>query len=351
MKRIVLVILGILLVGCQLEPLSVEVKIMSPSTFEIGDGVIDLKISGGKPPYKIQLNGKEVSEVIGNLNAGVYDLIVFDAKKQVHTESITMIDPLHVEYQKVDVAEAFGDTGSISLDIKGGEAPYKITMNGSVVSDTITQLSSNLYEVTVEDKMNRSQVIKVDILEPTEAVINDQEGHEYNVVKIDQQWWMANNLKVTQDIDGNPITYLKFNGDNTLSKKYGYLYTYDVAMLPLIDGWRLPTDDEFKSLERFLGMSEEDIKKINSSERGHNISFKLLPEGDTGFNAELSGYYAPEHGFNGMKQGVAYMTSAIYESDTKKDHVIVRTIMKDDGRIYCYPDPKTWAFYVRLIKD
>ena len=51
-------------------------------------------------------------------------------------------------------------------------------------------------------------------------------------------------------------------------KKYGRLYTWEEAMQAgdLVAGWHLPTDEEWKTLEKHLGMSAADADKLGWSD-------------------------------------------------------------------------------------
>ena len=43
------------------------------------------------------------------------------------------------------------------------------------------------------------------------------------------------------------------------AEKYGLLYTYDAALKALPDGWRLPTDEDWKKLETELYMDGDEL--------------------------------------------------------------------------------------------
>lgn len=64
------------------------------------------------------------------------------------------------------------------------------------------------------------------------------------------------------------------------TKTYGYLYTYDAAKAAIPEGWRLPSDEDWKKLERALGMSDEEIEKQDVW-RGERQA-ALLKEGEEG---------------------------------------------------------------------
>ena len=130
------------------------------------------------------------------------------------------------------------------------------------------------------------------------GTVVDIEGNSYKTIKIGNQWWMAENLKVKKFRNGNSIpdvtddslwqnntSALCLYQNNTTSP--GLLYNWfavtDTGNIAPT-GWHIPTDEEWKELERYIGMSDgaEDI----SGWRGTNEADKLkaaAPEGWTQF--------------------------------------------------------------------
>ena len=70
-------------------------------------------------------------------------------------------------------------------------------------------------------------------------------------------------------------------------RRYGRLYTWESAQRAcqsLGDGWRLPTDDEWRQLaKRYGGVSDD------SADKGRAAFMALLSGGTSGFNAVLGG--------------------------------------------------------------
>ena len=166
--------------------------------------------------------------------------------------------------------------------------------------------------------------------------IKDIDGNMYKTVVIGDLEWMAENLKVTHYRNGNPIptgysgaewvaltsgayavypygqTSGKVSSEAEMIAKYGLLYNgYAVVAQEGLapEGWRVATDEDYKKLERFAGMSENEIAREgpSASNRGSvdSIAYKLRskdwqatpPSTDEfGFNALPAGYrqgYSP----------------------------------------------------------
>ena len=82
-----------------------------------------------------------------------------------------------------------------------------------------------------------------------------------------------------------------YNNDSSqYAEKYGRLYTWQAASeaCPSTDGWHLPSDEEWKVLEKYIGMdsSELDI----AGYRGDSIAAKIKEGGKTGLNLTYGGY-------------------------------------------------------------
>jgi uncharacterized protein (TIGR02145 family) len=112
---------------------------------------------------------------------------------------------------------------------------------------------------------------------PEIAYISDIDGNLYNTVTIGDQSWMAENLKTTKYNDGTNIPLianssnwanLTFgaycwygNMEDPYKNIYGAFYNWYAVNTGKLcpTGWHIPSDDEWKTLEQYLGMSQSDI--------------------------------------------------------------------------------------------
>ncbi|MEN8204292.1 MAG: fibrobacter succinogenes major paralogous domain-containing protein [Bacteroidota bacterium] len=178
--------------------------------------------------------------------------------------------------------------------------------------------------------------------------LTDMDGNRYRTVRIGEQIWMAENLRITKLPDGeaipevesfsesNPIAYRWINDDDITTKVYGPFYTWNAAVnghegsnlnpsgvqgvCP--EGWHLPSDAEWKELEIYLGMSEAEADETGL--RGDGMGGKLKETGtrswkspNTGASNE-SGFTAIPDGLNyngyGQQSGVTFWTSSTQSS-------------------------------------
>jgi uncharacterized protein (TIGR02145 family) len=136
---------------------------------------------------------------------------------------------------------------------------------------------------------------------PTIEKISDIDGNSYKTIVIGNQEWMTENLKTTKLNDGNPIPIITnrvnwnylispalcwYNNDaSTYKNEFGALYNwYAVGSNKLCPaGWHVPTLDEWKTLESFLGgsnMSGTMLKSAAPRWDGTNSSgFSAVPGG------------------------------------------------------------------------
>lgn len=97
----------------------------------------------------------------------------------------------------------------------------------------------------------------------------------------DGKRWMTLNLNV------NIVPSYCYEDAELNCRQYGRLYTWDSAQRAcqsLGDGWRLPTDDEWRAMAKHYGGVSED-----SDDRGKAAYKALLTGGNSGFNALLGG--------------------------------------------------------------
>jgi uncharacterized protein (TIGR02145 family) len=91
----------------------------------------------------------------------------------------------------------------------------------------------------------------------------------------------------THNLDVNTMPSYCYEDVELHCRRYGRLYTWESARRvcqSLGDGWRLPTDDEWRQMAKHYGGVSED-----SDDRGKAAYKALLAGGSSGFNALLGG--------------------------------------------------------------
>lgn len=221
--------------------------------------------------------------------------------------------------------------------------------------------------------------------------LTDYDGNIYEIVKIGDQIWMAENLKTTHYSDGTAITlvenqmdwdaltetdkaYCYYDNSSTNKDAYGTLYTWAAAMngaassnvvpsgvqgaCPI--GWHLPSDDEWKELEIYLGMSQVDADAggIRGTNEGSKLAgnVSLWQNGTLNSDPEFgqSNFLALPSGSRNYAGEFHYLYSHTYFwSATELDitNAWCRSIAYNYSEIARYQTSKSGGFSIRCIKD
>lgn len=115
----------------------------------------------------------------------------------------------------------------------------------------------------------------------TNEFFDTRDGTTYQAIELGSQVWMAENLRY--EIGISPC----YEMDESNCSIYGRLYTFAEAANVCPDGWHLPTDEEWQTLETHLGM---DADKLSNNEwRGTDQGTQLKEGGGSGFRAKMAG--------------------------------------------------------------
>ena len=202
----------------------------------------------------------------------------------------------------------------------------------------------------------------------TPARVSDFDGTEYETVKIGNQLWMAENLKVTHYLNGDPIetttpatlnmaaesapAYMwSYQGIDANLSDYGELYTWYVIsdqdqVCP--DGWHIPSDNEWTTLETVLGGYLNAGSYLKEAGNDHWI----LPYNQDANNIScftaLPGGHRDETGSFNLIYNEGYWWSATASETTKAWARKMNTSSSEVSRIGV---DKKWGVSVRCVKD
>jgi uncharacterized protein (TIGR02145 family) len=198
----------------------------------------------------------------------------------------------------VDVSGISVSVGArqVSTDPSG---EYRIE-NVSKGSYTITPTKTGMVfdPLSKNVMVDQGDVENVDFVAKRESsgeTVTDIDGNVYETIKIGDQVWMLENLKTTKYNDGTPIPnptidndwaaatgggYCWYQNDESANKTtYGALYNWYAVNTGKLapEGWHVPSDEEWKTLEMTLGMSRKSADSTNS--RGTDVGGKLKEAG------------------------------------------------------------------------
>ncbi len=130
-------------------------------------------------------------------------------------------------------------------------------------------------------------------------LVDKRDGQKYTTIKIENQWWMAQNLNFKlserQRIEGNEILdeigleTQEYPESERMEDIYGQFYTWQEACEVCPEGWKLPSKTDWEELFENVGGKEIAAAKLASHSELWAKSFnkKIKP---VGFNIEPAGY-------------------------------------------------------------
>ena len=148
------------------------------------------------------------------------------------------------------------------------------------------------------------------------------------------------------------------NGDYSLVN--GFLYTYEAAQKVVPEGWRLPTDEDWKKLETNLGMNDKELDVLDEW-RDAEIG-RLLKDERTGFNPAYGGakVYGQFNSFGRYPELYPYInkgtnayfwSSSTFQQNDSTQVAIIRSLSQWDDRILRGTSNLQAAYSIRCIKE
>lgn len=242
--------------------------------------------------------------------------------------------------------------------------------------DTDLSLGYYIYRVFAYTQWNRSATpdsVPMHIIE--RGTVMDIDSNIYRTVKIGDQWWMAENLRVTRYSNGddielghNPIAWggltngaYAFPEDNwEYQYTYGLLYNWFAAsdsrgIAP--EGWHVPTSDDWLQLEVYFGFpfdrtvwywrGEEynlggNLKAVMGWQPPNSGAIDAVE-----FNALPAGYRSSNAAYGHFTSIAFYWTST--SESTPEAHF--RQLEHDQLGIYHYYASKNRGYSIRCVKD
>jgi len=222
---------------------------------------------------------------------------------------------------------------------------------------------------------NNSTTTILGTVEIINNYVTDNEGNAYKTIQIGNQNWMAENLNL-----GTMINGMESQTDNATIEKYCYdndpancdifggLYQWDEMMQYVTTegtqgvcptGWHLPSDDEIKTLEMTLGMTqaEADMAGIRGTDQGSQLAGNesLWTNGALDQNAAFgnSGFAAPAGGYRNSSGLFLNQSFDAYfrSSSGSGDNAWLRDLQYSSPKVYRRDLSKSFGFSVRCVQD
>ena len=217
-------------------------------------------------------------------------------------------------------------------------------------------------ETYIADQEPRLEVTEDEPISNIILKLSDIDGNSYSIVKIGDQFWMAENLKTTKYNDGSKIPLISdynawsrlispgfcwyFNEAETYKADYGALYNgYTISTGKLCPkGWHVPSAQEWQTLINYTGGKEVGgkLKGIGNEhwmspnkDATNAVGYAALPGGSRGsrgsfFDDGLRGYWWSSTDFdndNLWYSSMGYSSNEVENNfDEKKSGLSVRCI-------------------------
>lgn len=201
-----------------------------------------------------------------------------------------------------------------------------------------------------------------DVTPTTTGTFTDpRDNYEYHWVRIGGLDWMTENSHYDLGNENKCKFYITYEADQArdytdhTSKKYGFLYTLEGAKEAAPEGWRVPTDADWQTLEQALGMSEA---QAEAREWRGTTQADLMRQKDTGtmLGLQMAGYFT-EHTIMGTS-GYRFMASYGFfwtqtkDPDKDGEYYFYRKLAYNSGRVYRQSMETTAQMLsVRFVRD
>ncbi|MDP4222586.1 MAG: fibrobacter succinogenes major paralogous domain-containing protein [Bacteroidota bacterium] len=194
--------------------------------------------------------------------------------------------------------------------------------------------------------------------------VTDRDGNTYAVVRIGTQLWTGENLKTTTLNDGTSIAYVTGNtawsnlttpgycwyNNNEIPNKttYGALYNwYTVSSGKLCpSGWHVSTDDEWLTMENYLGGASPAGGKLKETGVSHWLSPNTGATNESGFTALPGGWRLGTGTFESITTYGYWWTST-----ESTPNAYNRKIQYNDDKSFRATSPENFGMSVRCIKN
>ena len=136
------------------------------------DGNINVLAQFGLEPYSYFWSNGMNTSAISNLCPGQYIVTIIDAENCVTHQQMWIHQPdsLIATATQLMPIPCFNETGTVGVNVSGGNYPYQFNWSTGDNSNSISGLSSGIYQVTVTDSRSCQDVSEIYLSQPPELL-------------------------------------------------------------------------------------------------------------------------------------------------------------------------------------
>ncbi len=175
-------------------------------------------------------------------------------------------------------------------------------------------------------------IILLSWLQPNQDLItitDQRDGQSYKTVLIGKQHWMAENMNYRMSgsncYDNHPFP----------CRRYGRLYAWESVANVCPQGWRIPSDQDWNRLYRYLGNNSIDAYAA------------LIKGGGSGFDAQFGGWLTQNETFRHAGNRAYYWSATTTDSENARYY----RLDKNNKAMTSDATEKGLGFSCRCIKE
>lgn len=172
-----------------------------------------------------------------------------------------------------------------------------------------------------------------------------RDDQKYKVLKIGEQIWFAQNLNYYTN-NGSWI----YDWNKSNATKYGRLYDWNTAVNSCPEGWRIPTDADWKRIEKLYGLPPDELDDMQRFRGEYNsVANSFLKNGISGLNIVFGGHY--DKSYKKSKFIDKEAKGPYWTSSSIGNKGVYRNFWKGSSGIWRNTENKMKGFSCRCIKD
>jgi uncharacterized protein (TIGR02145 family) len=219
-------------------------------------------------PYAMYANHSETSNVATSA-------LFANVAETVQNIQYTETDPLFSASPAAGITQAqitqWNNAGGTTIN-NLGDIPQLNALNRVISGVNDPLVAKDVVNKQYLDfRLQAAEALLQELLNMSFYITDVRDGKSYEITKICDAWWMKQNLNYKTSTGS-----FYYNNDSaTYANNYGRMYTFAALTNACPAGWRAPTDQDWKTLEMCLGMTQAQADASEWRGFNENVGRKL----------------------------------------------------------------------------